>query len=185
MSFAPPAGPPPLPQRRNSDDLNIPDEAPPAYTPSASAGSTTVDAGPSRMDFSGPPPMPDRLTNNITGVGVGYGPRIPGVTPQPTGNSSVSGMASNNPFGDHNRPPLHSSATGSTGPYTPPSAPPPPRPHPNSHGSYGGGGGNGAGSSTQGPVDLSPTEVPTPGRPLLRNGQMLVYPKNHHCSKCG
>lgn len=31
---------------------------------------------------------------------------------------------------------------------------------------------------------MTPTEVPTPGRPLLRGGQLLVYPKGYVCSKC-
>lgn len=187
QTFAPPTGPPPtsapaLP-RRNSNDLDIPDEAPPAYTPSAAqAGSTTVDAGPSRMDFSGPPPIPERLTNNITGVGVGYGPRVSGESAQPTGASSSSGTASNNPFGDHNRPPQHPSKTDSSSSFAPPPHPPPTRPHHTSQSSYGGG--NATGSSSQPSVDTSPTDVPTPGRPLLRKGQMLVYPKNHFCSKC-
>jgi hypothetical protein len=35
-----------------------------------------------------------------------------------------------------------------------------------------------------GQLDLSPTESPTPGRPLLYHGQMLVYPKGHFCAKC-
>ena len=180
QSYAPPSGPPPLPRRSSTDNLDIPDEAPPAYTPhAAQAGSTTVDAGPSRMDFSGPPPMPERLTNNITGVGMGYGPRIQGVSPQPTGSS---GMASNNPFGDSHQPQL--GRTDSSASFNAPSGPPPPRTNHSSQGSYGGNGGNGAGPSS-GHADLSPTEVPTPGRPLLRNGQMLVYPKGHHCPKCG
>lgn len=172
--FAPPAGPPPStsnPQRQEThDDLDIPDEPPPAYSsvPSTSQ-ETSLASGPARPDFSGPPPMPDRLENSITGVGTGYGPRIPGVTPQPTGGS----FQSNNPFGDHSAPPQHPSRTGS---FAPPPGPPPGSgsPAPSHAGP----------SRPPPPVDMSPTEVPTPGRPLLRKGQLLVYPKGHFCHKC-
>ena len=34
------------------------------------------------------------------------------------------------------------------------------------------------------PDDGTPTRTPVPGRPLLHNGKTLVYPPNHHCSKC-
>lgn len=35
------------------------------------------------------------------------------------------------------------------------------------------------------PDDGSPTRTPVPGHPLLRSGQLLVYPKDHLCVKCG
>lgn len=171
-TFAPPAGPPPStttqpqPRRQETqDDLPLPDEPPPAYSAVAShSGDTTLAAGPARPDFSGPPPMPERLEANITGVGVGYGPRIQGVSPQPTGGS----FQSNNPFGDHQAPPRHPSRQ--SGQFGSPSGPPPSSP---------------AGPSRPPPpIDLSPTEIPTPGRPLLRHGQLLVYPKGHFCHKC-
>ena len=34
------------------------------------------------------------------------------------------------------------------------------------------------------PDDGSPTRTPVPGHPLLRDGMLLVYPKDHHCPKC-
>lgn len=214
-AYTPPAGPPPsrqphntsqppaMPERRNSNDLDIPDEPPPAYTSVAVQGDSTVDAGPSRMDFSGPPPMPDRLQTNITGVGIGYGARIPGqgISSQQTGSGSYlspqgtggSALGSNNPFGDHNRPPpppSHPSRTESG--FSAPSGPPPGKPNvgettyrPPADPPAGGGSSQAAGPSRPPPpVDLSPTEVPTPGRPLLRHGQMLVYPKGFFCQKC-
>lgn len=145
---------------------DIPDEAPPAYTPAVASGDAHLAAGPNRMDFSGPPPMsqsaaPNRLENQITGVGVGYGPRrdhaggggfgspsgpppAPTMPPKhPTQNYAQS------PSGGHSRPPLPMAG--------------------------------GAGPSSQ---DVTPTEVATPGRPLLRNGQLLVYPKGFMCHKC-
>ena len=182
--YAPPTGPPPTnqttrPQRQGSQDLEIPDEPPPAYTSVASsAHEQTIEAGPSRMDFSGPPPLPDRLQANITGVGIGYEPRVHRVSSQYTGQSG-----NRNPFADSSsRPDLPHN-----GSFNPPSDPPPGRPSFSSHTSNTGGGSHGGYSGQGGSshnVDTSPTEVPTPGRPLLRNGQMLVYPKGHYCHKC-
>lgn len=34
------------------------------------------------------------------------------------------------------------------------------------------------------PEQLTPTEIPTPGRPLLRDGQFLVYKSGVFCHKC-
>jgi len=34
------------------------------------------------------------------------------------------------------------------------------------------------------PDDGSPTRTPVPGHPLLRDGMLLVYPKNYLCPKC-
>jgi hypothetical protein len=96
---------------------------------------------------------------NITGVGVGYGPRI---RPEHTG-------------------------AGPSGGYASPSAPPPPLPHRQS------GFGNAQSppppppsqqQQQAGKPDLTPTEVPTPGRPLLWKGMLLVYPKGFWCQKC-
>jgi hypothetical protein len=212
-TFQPPRGPPPSqPARSGSiDDTMVPDEPPPAYTTVAGhQGDTTLAAGPSRMDFSGPPPLPDRLQANITGVGVGYEPRVhatpshtstpggAGMSPQQTGSS----FHSNNPFGDHNRPappPQHPARYDAHGSFTPPVGPPPgvpgknPPPSNAGPGGFGGSPSSNAGpsrpplppSSTSSPaIDLSPTDIPTPGRPLLRHGQMLVYPKGHFCHKC-
>jgi hypothetical protein len=139
-------------------DSTIPDEAPPAYTPAAAPGDAHIEAGPARMDFSGPPPMsnpapPNRLENQITGVGVGYGLRR---------DHGDSGGLYASPTGPPPMPPRHPSqqvmspsATGSNLRRPPP--------------------------STQ---DMSPTTVATPGRPLLRNGMLLVYPKGFICHKC-
>ncbi|XP_006461645.1 hypothetical protein AGABI2DRAFT_193062 [Agaricus bisporus var. bisporus H97] len=38
-------------------------------------------------------------------------------------------------------------------------------------------------NQSQRPMD-GPTTSPVPGRPLLHQGQLLVYPKGHHCDKC-
>ncbi|KAF9445465.1 hypothetical protein P691DRAFT_643579, partial [Macrolepiota fuliginosa MF-IS2] len=34
------------------------------------------------------------------------------------------------------------------------------------------------------PEERGPTTTPVPGRPLLRSGQLLVYPRGHICEKC-
>ena len=203
-SFAPPAGPPPraacgsAPARQDSLDGAIDDEPPPAYASIAGPqGDTVIDTGPNRMNFSGPPPLPDRLQgvptgsglpHHVTGVGEGYG-RRPG--------------GGNSPFGDQFQSPHN---TGGYMPFQPNSSP---GPGPNGSGNGlfsappgpppGKSDGNAYSGSPQSPsagpsrppprqsgssVDVSPTEVPTPGRPLLHNGQMLVYPKNFFCQKC-
>lgn len=153
MSHAPPPGAPPRqPQRQDSLDDAIPDEAPPAYD--AIGLDPTVQQGPSRMDFSGPPPLPERhqqIQNHnqaiqptpsgglpIPGVGIGYGPHSPGAQTQTQGAWS--------------QPPLTPQHTQQTQPSQ--------------------------------PQDLTPTTTPTPGRPLLHNNRLLVYPRNHRCSKC-
>ncbi|WVR00024.1 hypothetical protein IAU59_007166 [Kwoniella sp. CBS 9459] len=226
-AFAPPTGPPPTHQAQDPTSLSaddIPNDPPPAYTPTAAVaapafasstsantaghghGETTLEVGPSRMDFSGPPPLPERLESNITGVGTGYGRRPEhalgsqptggssnysawGVHPQSTGGSwrppppphhpaassssssgysapsgpPPSGKDGNNPFSDANQYHSNNNQNGaSAGPSRPP---PPPQQHQ--------------------PQDTSPTEAPTPGRPLLHRGQLLVYPKGHWCHKCG
>lgn len=161
-SHAPPTGPDHL-------DPAIPEEAPPAYTPAAPPGDSHLAAGPSRMDFSGPPPMsqhappPPRhqaqqLESQITGVGVGYGPRR-------DQGSGLGGGGFASPSGPPTMPPRHPSEQKF------PSSPSGP-PHQQ------------AGGSSSQAQDRTPTQVPTPGRPLLRNGQLLVYPKGFMCHKC-
>ncbi|WVQ74917.1 hypothetical protein IAR50_004525 [Cryptococcus sp. DSM 104548] len=150
----------------------IPSEPPPAYTPSATAGNgeSTVQAGPDRPDFSGPPPMPEWFERqqqqqqqytggsgvgvNVTGVGMGYG----------HGGHAQSQYGSSAENGAKPPPPRHPSTTGSA-------RPPPPLPSrtPNAQPSSG---------------SAAPTETPTPGRPLLHRGQMLVYPTGFWCRKC-
>ncbi|OWZ71102.1 hypothetical protein AYX14_03461 [Cryptococcus neoformans] len=186
MSYKPPAGPPPTRSTSNnpfaddgtasSSNANpipvqglpeeqIPSDPPPAYTPSANmSGSTTVASGPSHVDFSGPPPMPDRIANqqtgvgvNVTGVGMGYG-RGGGHHGWGGGSEDYSGPTSTDGLSKPPLPPRNHSSTSNR--------PPPPLP---------------PRAQSQ---DLTPTEVPTPGRPLLRGGQLLVYPKGHWCPKC-
>jgi hypothetical protein len=155
---APPLHPPPSSARPvpgvQVDGDGVPDEPPPAY--SAAPGHQSIAQGPQYMDFSGPPP-----TNNNSNIfvpqhtGMQAGP----IRPQFSGNAS------------------HSWAGPSTSQWSPnpgsqrlPPPDLPSRPGP------------GLGSSV--PPGSGPTEVPTPGRPLLRDGKVLIYPKGHFCSKC-
>ncbi|WWC90683.1 uncharacterized protein L201_005619 [Kwoniella dendrophila CBS 6074] len=186
-SFAPPAGPPPT-NNAASNTTAVPNDEdpfdpPPAYTPSAAHsahGETSLDAGPSRMDFSGPPPLPDRLTQNITGVGVGFGRR-----PEHELGSQQTGQTHYNP--PPSLPPRQPS-TSYTGGFSSPVGPPPSKENPLKDISNN----NAAGPSRPPPPpshppqnqDLSPTEIPTPGRPLLWKGQLLVYPRGFWCHKC-
>ena len=233
-TYASPSGPPPgrpAPQvsltRTDSLDTAIPDEPPPAYTPSANPaqGEHHLEAGPSRPDFSGPPPMPDHLqqqqqhappagppptqnpfqdptgvTHHLTGVGDGHFPRYSQqqhlqppsqdpswIVPNATGGILIPQTTGRYPVPPPLPPPQHPSLAGSSSPSpvpTPigngpsgsrPSPPPLPARQPSAA--------SGAGAGV-GEVDVSPTEAPVPGRPLLRNGQILVYPKDHWCAKC-
>ncbi|ORX38523.1 hypothetical protein BD324DRAFT_649886 [Kockovaella imperatae] len=207
MSFAPPAGPPPPPRhpigsstnrqaaRQDSVDQAVLDEEPPpAYHSVVSGGASdaVLDAGPSRMDFSGPPPLPERLqavgtgsgiAHHVTGVGEGYGRRPPHATgfespfaDQFQSSQGTSSYPVSERFEAPAGPPPGKSSGGYAGPSTHSSRPPSPPSHPSSSG--------GAGSSSRPGSDLTPTDVPTPGRPLLHNGMMLVYPKGHFCTKC-
>lgn len=105
----------PEPRRSGSLDPVIPDDPPPAYEAATGSGEVTVASGPNRMDFSGPPPMPEGLQTTATGgqvlpgVGVGYGPTDHGPmnhgqwgappAPQQTGNGFAppSGPPPSNP----------------------------------------------------------------------------------------
>ncbi|ORY35559.1 hypothetical protein BCR39DRAFT_20512 [Naematelia encephala] len=174
-TYAPPPHPPPAssrPAALQSEQDDIPDDPPPAYTPSADPGQTRIQSGPSHVDFSGPPPIPSRLENNITGVGVGYEPR-----PQHTGPNGPTGFGGG--AGGLPPPPIHPDRTGAShygkGDGSSPSTPVGNMGIPSSSGS----------NRPPPPQDTSPTEIPTPGRPLLHRGQLLIYPKGYFCHKCG
>lgn len=88
--------------------------------------------------------------------------------------------------------PVTSGPAGAASQYTPPSRPPPPPRHPSSSADR-----PSAFAPPPGPPpsqsprraepsteDWKPTTTPTPGRPLLNNGHVLVYPAGHECRKC-
>lgn len=167
------------PNNGSSDPLNVdvPDDAPPPY--SLASGDQTIQAGPQRMDFSGPPPLPDRFQSpagppqhmhqtptggqSIPGVGVGYGGG---------GGSGQWAPPPSHPATAAYRPP----PGPPQGTFSPPPGRPPPPP-PNRPGSQ-------SSQSSQQAQDMTPTESPVPGRPLLHKGQLLVYPKSYYCGKC-
>lgn len=166
------------PQNSNNNDLNVdvPDEAPPPY--SAASGDQTLQSGPQRMDFSGPPPLPDRFQN--PGYQSPAGPPPAHLNQTPTGGQSIPGVGvgygGGQGSGQWGQPPSHPAAQAyrppPQQPYSPPpGAPPPPPP-------------NRPGSSQSQDQDMTPTERPVPGRPLLHKGQLLVYPKSYYCGKC-
>ncbi|KAL6309376.1 hypothetical protein BKA93DRAFT_759863 [Sparassis latifolia] len=206
-----PHGPEHLPPRSSSDserrvsppaeDL-ISEDLPPAYTPApdVAEGETTIELGP-RRPFQEPPRPPQHpyyrspIPNapQLTGSGWASYPGL--IRAQPTG---MPYLRQNPPL-----PPRHSSRSGRDG--RPSSAPNdenlsdfardfyaagaadtralaaepeiPPRPS-SSSGRY-------APPSGNPPQDDGrPTEFPTPGHPLLRKGNVLVYPAGYECSKC-
>jgi hypothetical protein len=118
------------PRRQESDTLSeIPDEAPPAYTPTPSFyGEQTVATGPARPFSTGPNLAP--------------------------------------------RPPVHPSVLSPSSYARPVSMPPSPQSHLSPPT---------ASSTTAG---YRPTTTPVPGQPLLNNGRLLVFPKDHYCEKC-
>lgn len=179
--------PPHQNQNSSNNDLNVdvPDEAPPAYE--LVSGDQTIQSGPQRMDFSGPPPLPDRFQapagapppqhlsqtptggQNIPGVGFGYG-----------GSSGGHGTGQWAPPPSHPataayRPPPGPPQNSFSPPPASPSSSAPPPPPPNRPGSS---------TSVSSVQDTTPTEAPVPGRPLLNKGQLLVYPKGYWCGKC-
>ncbi|KAF8075352.1 hypothetical protein FPV67DRAFT_629889 [Lyophyllum atratum] len=124
-------------------------------------------AGPSTPDSHspGPPPLPPRRASN---------PASPASPTSPASDFARDFYAAGT--GDSNSQPN----AGSSG-YTPPPGPPPTTPPNSGH----------APSSARPPPaptppsdDGRPTKSPTPGRPLLKDGKLLVYPKGFTCPKC-
>ena len=161
MAYAPPPGQPPTRGHDHDNHLasdGIPDEPPPAYSPAA---------GPQGdAPFQGGVSTSGGMEQNITGVGVGYGrrPHTSAVS-----HHDVQQGWNGGHIGSSGLPPASTNTNTS-------------RPHPSTS--------TKASSSPSGssrpppPNDLTPTESPTPGRPLLNHGMMLVYPKAYFCSMC-
>lgn len=84
----------------------------------------------------------------------------------PQNGSPISSSQYGSPPGP---PPRHPSSQNSASLYTPPPGPPPSQPPRRTE-------------STR--EDWKPTTTPTPGRPLLNGGNVLVYPVGHECRKC-
>ncbi|KAI0923674.1 hypothetical protein AcW1_006566 [Taiwanofungus camphoratus] len=187
-------GPEELPPPPPPDDI-ISEELPPAYTPSpnVSLGETTLEAGP-RRPFQEPPRHPQHQylepiptgwqSPQFTGSGWSSYPgrhntSVPNAISPPRhpllGDVRPS-SAPNEPMSDFARD-FYAAGTNANGRYAPPPGEPP---RPSTSSSTPSLGLNRNRMSDDG----RPTEVPTPGRPLLRHGKLLVYPTGHECAKC-
>jgi hypothetical protein len=195
VEYAPPPGPPPsLPPRSATSRIGVNDassttqsltatpsspiEAPPAYTPNPNLyqGETTIGAGrgvrpPLATPFGSAPypgsgyfPYSNQSMQSAVPPGRSFG----------NGSSPTSGPATWDPdvVTDAFRAPGSYPDTPSGG-YDPPPGPPPlPNNRPQTVNSFAGLG------------DGSPTMTPTPGRPLIHEGRVLVYPAGYTCYKC-
>ncbi|CCM02632.1 uncharacterized protein FIBRA_04736 [Fibroporia radiculosa] len=175
------------------DDDIISEELPPAYTPTPDVvhGESTIELGP-RRPFQAPPGIPRQ--HQLRPQHIGW------QVSQSTGSSSWSSF----PGGRHGSPaapsvappPQHPSLNRGR-PSTAPSQPPGPlsdfarefyaagAEFPNGQTEASSSSGPSASQSRPNVLDDGrPTEVPTPGHPLLRHGQVLVYPEAYECGKC-
>ncbi|KAH9040314.1 hypothetical protein EDB83DRAFT_2507647 [Lactarius deliciosus] len=193
----PPSSPPPndfLPPDFPPDA--IPESAPPAYslTPDVGGGETVVEQGPRRPfqrapePFVQPPPLPGPYPPPGP---PGPGPSQYGPPPGPPPPAAPVQQQYAPPPG----PPPSGAPVQQQPQFAPPPGPPPPAaqqpryapppgaPPPSSH-SRAASTSSGTGSTSAAANNGHPTNTPTPGRPLLRNGRTLVYPETYTCPKC-
>jgi hypothetical protein len=151
-------GPRPTSAARVDAD-GVPDEPPPAYTaaPGVAASELSIAQGPQFMDFGGPPPSNFQPTPPQRNLGALNTPRPPLMG---NANHSWAGPSS--------------SAWAQSGRWSPSGRSSPSLP---SHQDY-------QTSISTAPLS-GPTEIATPGRPLLREGKVLIFPTSYFCSKCG
>ncbi|KAG8869962.1 hypothetical protein FRB98_002054, partial [Tulasnella sp. 332] len=132
--------------------------SPPPYTPQPNvrAGEVTMEAGPNRP-FQNPPRIRQQPTGSNRWVSPS-GPPPPGRLGYPQQRQ----RSNSNPDSLYIPPggmPSSSSSSRTAGSSVRRSGPP-------------------------GSTDESPCDVPTPGRPLLYDGNVLVYPRGFSCDKC-
>ncbi|KAK0535654.1 hypothetical protein OC842_002238 [Tilletia horrida] len=157
-----------------------------AATGDAASASTYAPPPPPQLPPSLATPTADPETSSIassashsmsTHVRAASSPSSAGVPSAPTSSYAP-------PTGP---PPEHSTshATPAASSYAPPSGPPPPSSsHTQSHQRVASSPASGS-SSQPAPPAYVPTNVPTPGAPLLRKGKLLVYPRGlAPCPKC-
>ncbi|KAG8959729.1 hypothetical protein FRC03_007546 [Tulasnella sp. 419] len=212
--YAPPPGPPPsvliaaadtspaatpAPRSYSPPPPSFRAESPPPYTasPDYRTGEQLLELGPARPFQNRrpvlPPQQPRYVAPNPTGrSGGSWSASVNGVNEHYTGSSRFGANGSSSSWamfpgtliqnitGVLNSPYLQPQSTGrsasrshpelSTTLYEPPSGRPPRS--------------NESGLRSSDPDDGTPTTVPTPGRPLLRNGKVLVYPQGYECPKC-
>ncbi|KAG6809161.1 hypothetical protein H0H92_001366, partial [Tricholoma furcatifolium] len=96
-------------------------------------------------------------------------PRAPPLPPRPASTTNAS------PVSEFARDFYAAgTGTGDQSQYPPPDGPPPTSAATSSS----------AHAHAPAPASTAPTSTPTPGRPLLHNGKLLVYPKGFVCNKC-
>ncbi|KAI0262371.1 hypothetical protein BC834DRAFT_396225 [Gloeopeniophorella convolvens] len=185
LSLAPPEPAPPeivLPPSPPSD--SVLDAPPPAYsiTPDFGGGETVVELGPRRPFQRAPEPF---IQHPPPQQGP-YGP--PQFAPPSIPPPRRVGPAPERPLSQVSDFSREFYASGGEGRpteqprqprYAPPPGAPPPGRRPRAASTS-----SGAGSTAPPASDGRPTTTPTPGHPLLRNGQTLVYPDNYSCPKC-
>lgn len=169
------------------------EELPPAYTPAADSrhGEHTVEYGPTRpfQNPSRPSPRHAQSTGWSTSQNLAVPDSQHASSRLGTHSSSQYNSASQSTWLQPNVPPPLPPRPNTTSPgsptsefardfytvgpgesetsrYPPPPGPPPSRPPPSSD------------------DEGRPTTKPTPGRPLLNQGRLLVYPAGYECDKC-
>ncbi|KAH9815598.1 hypothetical protein DFH28DRAFT_1126358 [Melampsora americana] len=135
------------------------DEPPPAYTPTATDQTKTIQSGPSYPFGPTPSTFNSHYIHPQPNSNTLFNHHQPAHLPSfhPNSNPSYHQLHSTH---HHPNQPLSSSSTSSQSHFPPP--PPPPN------------------------QNLEPTTIPTHGRPLLYDDRVLVYPPSHlfFCSKC-
>ncbi|KAH9018003.1 hypothetical protein EDB84DRAFT_1276362 [Lactarius hengduanensis] len=159
VSAAPPSPSSPPPNDFPPPDFPPDAIPPPAYslTPDVGGGETVVEQGPRRPFQRAPEPFVQPRPPPPSGPYPPPGP--PGPGPSQYG------------------PPPPAAQQPRYAP--PPGAPPPPSSHSRAASTS-----SRAGSTSTPANNGHPTNTPTPGRPLLRNGRTLVYPETYTCPKC-
>lgn len=183
----------PAPSAADLDDA----EPPPAYTPGPDVyqGEATIEHGPNRP-FQPPPPRPAQPQHRPA-PSQHQPPSHPPPSMQSRSAPSLLRQLAMELLG----PSLQSSGRPGypgqqqqyqQGQQQPPSLPPRPVSSDFARDFYAAGSGSGSSSSAtpgpssapSSPTDARPTQSPTPGHPLLRDGRLLVYPKGFVCDKC-
>jgi hypothetical protein len=190
----PPSGTPPIDILPPSFSPELEAAPPPAYSiaPDVNGGELIVQQGPRRPFQPAPEPFlpfpapqisqqelqPPQQQQQQHRFAPPPGPP-PGVSSPPSErpHSQLSSFAQDFYSAGTATPPPDEPQPQRTRYAPPPGAPPPPRPRAASTSS-------GAGSMAPPASDGRPTTTPTPGHPLLRNGQTLVYPESYSCHKC-
>ncbi|KAH8993014.1 hypothetical protein EDB92DRAFT_1796773 [Lactarius akahatsu] len=175
-SRGPPNQPPSslsIPSNNTGSSRSIPPSLPPRPVSAAPPSPSS----PPPNDFLPPDFPPDAIPESA--------PPAYSLTPDVGGGETVVEQGPRRPFQRAPEPfvqppPAAYPPPGPPGPgpalqYGPPPGPPPPAALVQQHG---------AGSTSAAANNGHPTNTPTPGRPLLRNGRTLVYPETYTCPKC-